>query len=381
MIKKIVAICDEFDIEYSRYQPWNIFYNLGKSLNSLDVEFVIITNKSTPKIIDGIKIIHISEQKIRKLSSDSIDKIISTKPDAIIWMGNPLSGSYIPKNNFGKIPVFLFISTFPMIYDDIRKLSTREILSENLTSLMSIFSRNLLVKKLNDKAISGIFTSTNSIKKRLESLSVLSEKISVMPLCFNPQSEHESASSEQSQFTMCYLGSMYSIRGVFLILDVLKKAKEQNFPLHLKFLLRSKNYQDLEILQKACTERKISELVSIKHEILEHSLVLEEITSSNVIILPPKFVWNDPPLAILEAMSMGKPVVTTNVCSIPEIVNDHAICSEPNADSLFLAIKSVFTDKTSAKNMANDAKNYVNTLPCWETCSKWILDIIDNFKK
>jgi len=68
MIKKIVAICDEFDTEYSKYQPWNIFYNLGKSLNSQGIEFVIVTNKKSPKMMDGIPILQISEQKLRKFS-------------------------------------------------------------------------------------------------------------------------------------------------------------------------------------------------------------------------------------------------------------------------------------------------------------------------
>ena len=378
MLKKIIAICDEFDVEYSRYQPWNIFYNLGKSLNSQGIEFVIVTNKKTPEVLENIPILHISDTKLRKLSPTSMEKILGTKPDAILWMGNPLSGVYLPKNDFGAIPVFLFISTFPMVFTDIKKLSTKEIISENFTSLTSILTRNILIKKLNDNSISGIITSTNSIKNRLVELGVSLTDIHVMPLCFNSENNIESISSTNSEFTMCYLGSFYSIRGVFLLLDVLKKAKEQNFQVKLKFLLRSNNSEDFSSLQKACKDRQILDMISIKTEILEHSLVLQEILSSDVIVLPPKFVWNDPPLAILEAMSLGKPVVTTNVCSIPEIVNGFAICAEPNVDSLFHAIKSIYDDNSSSTKMGQNAKKYVQSLPCWKTCSDWITKTIQH---
>jgi len=177
---------------------------------------------------------------------------------------------------------------------------------------------------------------------------------------------------------MCYLGSFFSIRGVFLVLDVLKKAKEENFNLHLKFLLRSNDPKDLSNLHKASKARNILDMISIKHGILESTSVLKEIRSSDVIILPPKFVWNEPPLAILESMSLGKPVVTTDVCSMPEIVNDFGICAQPNANSLFQAIKYVFENNSLSKKMSIDAQEYVSHLPCWEHCSKWILNTLDS---
>ena len=59
--------------------------------------------------------------------------------------------------------------------------------------------------------------------------------------------------------------------------------------------------------------------------------------TSDIIVIPTKYVHNEPPLVILEAMNLGKAVITTNVCGLPEIVKDNGFLVEPNSKSFFVS--------------------------------------------
>jgi glycosyltransferase involved in cell wall biosynthesis len=82
------------------------------------------------------------------------------------------------------------------------------------------------------------------------------------------------------------------------------------------------------------------------------------------------------PLALLEAMSIGKPIIATPVGGIPEVIDSgrNGVLVEPNVDKVAQAINTLLNDKnlrtTLGYNAYVDSKKYT-----WEKCANKFIEI------
>ncbi|HAW57503.1 MAG TPA: glycosyl transferase family 1, partial [Bacteroidales bacterium] len=84
------------------------------------------------------------------------------------------------------------------------------------------------------------------------------------------------------------------------------------------------------------------------------------------------------PLAILEAMSIGKPIIATPVGGIPEVIDNgrNGLLVEPDADKVVQTINTLLNDEelrtTLGRNAYVDSKKYT-----WENSAKKFLEIFE----
>jgi phosphatidyl-myo-inositol dimannoside synthase len=384
MLKKILIISPEFNEEFVRYQPWKQLFELGLRMKQRGIDCVIGTNATNSKEINGMEILTFHQKNLRTLTDESKKKIIDLDPDIILWQGNPLSGIYLKNNNVNNIPIILYVSTIHMQWSEIKNLSIKEILQTNLLSFFMSFPllRNT-VKNLNHQNIAGIIVPNNSVNNRLVQLGVVNEKIRIAPLCFEsdlPYIEHQKTNSKH--FTICYLGPSPSVRGTDIILDVIEMFSKNGIPIHLKFLLRTPNPEkEKNFFVKKCLKKQISNYVSINAGLLDRTQLSEELYDSNVIVIPTKFVWNEPPLAILEAMALGKPVIASNVCGLPELIGDNGFTVNPTSDAFYKCIKTIYTNHDLEIEIGNKAKNFILSLPNWDKMTDWMIQTFESFQR
>lgn len=384
MLKRVLAISPEFNEEFVLYQPWRQIHELGVRMNKKGIEFVIGTNTTNEDEINGLKILKLKQKNLRVLSKPSKEKISQLNPDIIYWQGNPLSGIYIKKNKIDNIPIILYISTVHMLWKEIKNLTLKEILQSNLLNFLTAFSPfKKLVCDLNHKNITGIIVSNNTIKERLLQLGVKNDKIITAPLCFEADFIKLNQKNDINKpFTICYLGPSPSIRGTDILLDVVEMFKKNNLTIHLDFLLRSTNPEKEKIFfTEKCNKKGISELVTIKAGILDRYTISKEIMNSDVVVIPTKFVWNEPPLAILEAMMLGKAVVTTNVCGIPELITNNGFTVNPNKLSFYECLKMLYDNPKLREEVGNRAKEFTQSLPGWDEMTNWTINILESFAR
>lgn len=120
-------------------------------------------------------------------------------------------------------------------------------------------------------------------------------------------------------------------------------------------------------LRTELEERKrsedLEEHVSLLGRVSEERL-LRELDEAQVFVLPSVITENGDrdatPVALKEAMAMGTPCVSTNVCGIPEIV-DHGenglIVPSRDVNLLSDAVESLLTDDERRARMGNNARN------------------------
>jgi phosphatidyl-myo-inositol dimannoside synthase len=376
MIRKIAIIAPEFTEKKILNVPWRQMFEIAKFLSTKNIEAVIFTEKECPTKIENISIIKLNEKIIRELSDESKMKIESIKPDLIYWMGNTFSGIYMSKNKF-KIPLIMHISSVHLINKELRNFSLKEIFTNHKMWLFtSFYPMYRIVSKLNHQNITAIISSSKTISERLEKVGVNNSKINTSPLFFESNFKLEKNSENEEIFSICYAGPVDTIRGTDLVLKTIKILKDQRKNVKLNFLLRTfEKEQDTKKIQTLAIKYKIEDMINIESGILKPEQVREYFSKSHVILLPTKFVWNEPPVTILEAMGIGKVVVTTNVCGLPEMVKGNAILVKPNSNEIAKKIQYLMENKEQIHELEIKAENYVKSLPNWKSLGEWTLKI------
>lgn len=83
--------------------------------------------------------------------------------------------------------------------------------------------------------------------------------------------------------------------------------------------------------------------------------ISQVLTNIDIFILPS--LWEGFGIAIVEAMSLGKPVIATNVGGIPEVLGDCGILVNPaNVDEIVDAIKLLVNDENLRKSLGQKAE-------------------------
>ncbi len=380
MIRRIAIVAPEFNSYTAIHVPWRQIYEIATRLEPRGIDTAIITSDCDVEKFSNVNIINLEQKDIRNLDDKSKRSIMSFSPDILYWLGNPYSGTYMEKNKFD-IPVVLHISSLHILPSELRNLSIGEVLQHRLQLATAFYPFNRVVSKLNTEHITGIISSTRTVTDRLVSLGVNPTKIITSPLFFESDlSADDVAASDE--FVVCYAGPVDTIRGATIILEAVALLKSRGKSVKLLFLLRTDNPQRDRLL----VENKIKKLGIVKEVeiiagVLTRRQLANHLSSSHIVAIPTKYVWNEPPLIILEAMALGKLVITTSVCGIPEIVAGNALTIKPTAESFANKIAEMIENEESITTAGANAKAYVKSLPDWDAMTEWTYSTLEKFEK
>ncbi|RYL98450.1 glycosyltransferase family 1 protein [Sporolactobacillus sp. THM7-7] len=126
-------------------------------------------------------------------------------------------------------------------------------------------------------------------------------------------------------------GRIVKDKGILEAIQAIKKAGRQYNHLKLMVIgdLNSANLIYKRMIQKEVKDARIGSIVFTGY--VDHDQVPDYLNLADIIILPS--IWDEPcALTILESLSVGKPVITTNTGGTPEIVS-HGSGILVNADT------------------------------------------------
>jgi glycosyltransferase involved in cell wall biosynthesis len=164
------------------------------------------------------------------------------------------------------------------------------------------------------------------------------------------------------------------------LLFVGRLAKQKNIPRLIESVeLLSKKYKiTLNIVGGGEEEKRIREIISSKKlgdkiNFLgiynkKDKLKWQELFQKNDIFVVPSD-YEGVPVALMEAMAAGVPVVATNVRGIKEFAKGLSVLTEPNAKSLANGIEKMFLDITLRKRLSRKASKAMKKLR-WQTTAK-----------
>jgi glycosyltransferase involved in cell wall biosynthesis len=177
-----------------------------------------------------------------------------------------------------------------------------------------------------------VTVSENTAKDVQKILGIESQRIRVIPngvaTTFQPLPEKDIDSFRQqyqrspNEICLLNVGSTHQRKNILTVLNVLKTLKEKGIPVRLwrtgdKFMADQAEFISQHNLQD---------------DILDVGLpgqdILIQLYNAADILLAPS-LYEGFGLTVLEAMSCGLPVITSNVSSLPEVVGDAAIMVDP----------------------------------------------------
>jgi len=153
-----------------------------------------------------------------------------------------------------------------------------------------------------------------------------------------------------------FVGALAPQKGLVFLIEAVAKLRTR-FP-NIKCLLIGEGEQESELKTKIQQQQLDANFVFLGQRYDIPALL----KLMDVFVLPS--LWEGLPQVVLEAMAARTPVVATNVCGTPEIIENgrNGLLVPPeNADQLAEAISKILEDSTLRQRLIENASQTINT--------------------
>jgi glycosyltransferase involved in cell wall biosynthesis len=372
--------------------PWRMIINLTREMciQGHDAQIVSINQKTEAKyseLCDGVPIrIYSSVDELR--NEKAYNKNSSTVPDIVFWPVTWRNGIKWDGNKHS-----WDCCTIAYHGGGCYKLNhvLRAALWMNPCQLKSylidcLTPKRLLANKLSYYRINGAICITDYTRRRLIQAGYSKDKTTFISPGYNPQVITQKLNPSSKQLiTLCqdkpyvlYLGNPLPIRGLGVLARSAKTVLNKNKNIRILCLLRSDPGKEIEtakekVLRYVLTLKERERFICITDK-LKPSDIMFAIKQSQAVVMPFLLVPSEIPLAILEAMQHGTPVITTRSGGTSEFVGQAGYIIPPaNSKALANAILSVFQNPELNKKKAYLARQKMSNHPSWpKTAKSWV---------
>lgn len=391
---KVVIVCWDFNRSSILRQPWRHVYEISRRMVKRGIATTIISNRDTnvqpqTEMIDEIHVHRIRHRLLviffnkRQLSK----AILKERPEVVIWWGDPISLICLPLLKIGKPVIWSADSGFCSL-KTLTRISLHEILYPGHTLLWqqllsAVFPKFIIRKIANSDLIAKILVPSKHLKDSLVKIGVYRSKIKVIPSTIDEDyfskiklnNLRKKLDFNPDNFIITYFGSPCTLRGTDTLIHSVPKVLRRNDKINVLILSRRGSKENLMLthsleevfLKKLAKRLGVARFVRIIPGILNRKELKEFLYVSDVIVLPFKLLFNEVPLSILEAMALGKVVITTDIGPLAEIVaKNRGLTVKPSdANALADAIMYLIDNREESVQLGINAKEFASNLPSW----------------
>jgi glycosyltransferase involved in cell wall biosynthesis len=242
-----------------------------------------------------------------------------------------------------------------------------------------------LVKKYSGSFEKIVFLSNYSCQKLVDK-GFPKEKSVIIPVGVDEHFKEDTDIEELKKFQrninpeniplIMYFTSPLTLRGTDTLIkafgDIRKEKKSK-----LIFLSRVDHpelQKEEKILRQLAIKNNISDSVEIISDYLSQDVLKNYLSAADLICIPFKIVISDIPVSILEAMSIGKPVISTKVACLPELLPNGILVKANNPKNLADSLSRLVNDRNLSNNLGMNNKFLMEKYPSWD-------QIASNFKR
>lgn len=394
---KVAIISSGFESRSQRLQPIRSLLEMGQQMVNLGHHVILIsdgaTNLSAYSRLQELPLYRVpSVRSIHGLQNGPLVATITREsPDVLFWH---LGLSSFLHHQFprGLWQPIIGVLTSPIHYPhEILRLSPGKLFS-NLDLVANhligpAVPGNLVRQAFSKDGLRGMLTLSKTTRRHLIEKGAPADQIWVAPPgvdkvwldnCISVadrQKLRRQLGFSREDFVITYFGSPAPVRGLHTTLLAVQSAA-QSYP-EIKVLILSRRWADQWGRQTARLNQLIDgndlrERVRVVDGFLEQSQLIQYLTSSDIVCLPFEIVPSDVPLSVLEAMALGKGVITTSVACLPELVADGRGFIVPPGSAFALAnqITAIAETPSIALERGKRAKAYVQRNRTWEHMGK-----------
>lgn len=180
------------------------------------------------------------------------------------------------------------------------------------------------------------------------------------------------------EILICYVARIHPDKNQLDLLKAVRKLMSsgiKNFrvifigPTHGEFTSKKKKFSNyINLLQQYVVKHHIGDYVEFIGELLHHQEVAEYLASSDIYVHPSK-VEATAPLAVIEAMASGLPVVAYNLayyCGFLENYKNSILVEEGDVNGLTDALKALISQPDLREHLGMHARAFIESNFAWE---------------
>lgn len=383
---RITYICPNLRASSLRLQPNRYIFEVIKGLRSVGHEVLVISDvgEEAPdsEALSGASVatlpsVHVFPFQQNKALKATLDAF---RPAVILWSIGYSSAWHFSWPRWLSCPV-IGVFTAP-VYSPAEVLRAGLVEVSRRPRFYGFFLASALAPKyalrslLNHPKLSAMVVLSDHVRRQLILSGVEGEKLVVIPpgvehIPASPGRSTTARSEEAGEIHALYLGSPQTYRGPDTALMAMSLLRKQGHVVRLTILSRrwSGEFDREERYLRNLVQRlELADCVRIVSGYLSFEELQEYYKQSDVILLPFKIVASEMPLTVLEGMQRARPVIATNLSSLPDLLADgRGVVIPPNdSRSLASAIRTLMNSPELRLSMGERAKKFIQSWPTWE---------------
>jgi glycosyltransferase involved in cell wall biosynthesis len=334
------------------------------------------TNTDANREIGGVPVFRIDRKFI--LGSKQLQQYLNYDFDVINWHGSDVWSTYYAWRLDKKVKnkIIWTLHSGILSLNDLKNLSLKEYIYlykfwNNIFN--AIISRFCARKWISIPIIRGVITLSKRTAIKLTEYGIDANKITPIPSGVDIELFRPDFNFSYKNFCILYFGPFSPLRGVDTLLSSFKLVKKR-MPSAKLIILERKFKKD------GSSEFFRKDGVNVVAGILDLKELITYLNRASIIVLPFKF-WPqvECPLTVLEAMAMGKPVITTPIGAIPEIIENWkngVIVPPNNPKELAMTILELLNNPDECKRIGKNARIYIERFHDWDKITMDTLNVL-----
>lgn len=373
-LKSVCMIASKVEERTWRLQPWRYITEVACQLAKLGHSVTFLSDGEDPFPIEisnyavYTKRMPSVRNPVWKPNRVLFGEINQIKPDVVIWHVGLTSFLYqdIPQNL--DVPVVGIFSNPVYLPKELAGLRFRKLLRSYKLSrvhLAGSLTPGWFIRALTTRdGMKSLIVQTQTTKLSLIQTRKWIKPIDVIPpgvddcwldgkfqVDLNIRNDWK---FPREDIVLLYFGSPAAWRGIFTLIEALNTAHRRLPNLKLVILSRSRPDEwisEEEKINKLLHRYRLEPHVKMVSGLFKPEVLVSWVAAADIIVLPFEILPSDAPLSILEAMALGKPVITTRIACLPELVtHGKGYLAEPGdprslAESIVLAVSNHLNDK------------------------------------
>jgi len=380
---KVLFICEGFNSSSVVAQPWKHVGELAQrmSKHGVDIKIASDSASSVPKDDEvlGIPIRRVRKKGIFFDTKELSEAIGEEDADVVNWQCSDVWSSIhfwrLRKRIDANVVWTLHSGVFS--FSDLANLSLTDYfqLHKFWNNIFNATLPRFLVRRWIDVPfLRHVIALSRRTAERLESYGLKAGNITAIPSGVDTDVFQPFGNKTEDK-NILYFGPASSFRGVDVLLSVFKLVRQSLPSARLVLLARGSDRKGFWL--KKAEKLADAEIVT---GILNQNELIWHLNRASVVVLPFKF-WPqvDCPLTILEAMALGKAVVTTPVGGIPEMIRNWVngvLVSPRNSKETAEVVVRLLSHPLQCRSIGRNARTYVECFHDWKNIVKDTLDVL-----
>ena len=355
-----------------RLQPWRYLHEIARQLIAHGHHVTIISDHpsaETNETLEGVPVRRVaSVRQFRGRTNQELYTLVQRlDPDIVLWNVGVTSAMH-QKFRLSDRATHIGVFTSPIYTPaEVARVGIRKLVQGYKLSAIHVLGTllpdYLLGQALNSGVLKQLVVQTRATRQRLLDRGICAGRVGVIaPGIDMAWMEHKVGGSDirsslgyqASDTVVLYFGSPAPLRGLHSLIEAIHIARHSDPSLRL--LVLSRRRAD-ELLNEDAHLRHLLEqqgdvpTVQVVSGFLHEDALVQHVDACDIVALPFDLIPSDAPLSLLEAQALGKPVVTTALGCLPELIeNGPGYVAQPaNPESLAHALLEASSDLRTTK--------------------------------